>query len=405
MVTQEKIEQVRKQFDADVAGGSADGLRTKYLGRKNGLVTELYRELVAVPLDEKKILGPQLSSLGEHVEQALAAAESAPKNGGANIDLTVPSQHQEVGHLHPITQIQHDLIAAFVGIGFDVAHGPEIDTDFYNFESLNVPEHHPARDMQDTFYLDVPVPKGERGKNVLLRTQISNMQVRYLHDNRPPFSVVMPGRVYRNEALDASHEHTYQYMEGMAVGPNVTYANMAWTLDYAIKCVFGKDVRTKLLPSYFPFVEPGAELAISCLVCRGTGCPVCKHTGWVEILGCGMIHQKVFQYAGYAPNELQGFAFGFGLSRLALMRYGIPDIRLLRGKRFTIVETILKNKNMDTQTPPVNSAPPVQPQPAPKPAAPAAPAAPVPLVFHHNAAREQSAANHQHGICRFAAEW
>jgi phenylalanyl-tRNA synthetase alpha chain len=220
-------------------------------------------------------------------------------------------------------------VATFVGIGFDVEHGPEIDTDFYNFESLNVPEHHPARDMQDTFYVDAPVPKGELGKSVLLRTQISNMQVRYLKDNTPPFSVVMPGRVYRNEALDASHEHTYQYMEGMAVGPNVTYANMAWTLDYALKCVFGADVRTKLLPSYFPFVEPGAEMAISCLVCKGKGCPVCKHTGWVEILGCGMINQKVFQYAGYAPGELQGFAFGFGLSRLALMKYSIPDIRML----------------------------------------------------------------------------
>ena len=330
MIEEKKISELRESFNAELSSGAnLRELRTRYLGRKSGAITELYALLVSAPIEEKKRLGPALNSLREHVEKCLVQAESAAeKSVGNDADLTIPALEQSTGHLHPITRLQQEIVNAFVSIGFDVEHGPEIDTDFYNFESLNVPEHHPARDMQDTFYLDMPVPKGEIGKQVLLRTQISNMQVRYLREHRPPFSVVMPGRVFRNEALDASHEHTYQYMEGMAVGKDVTYSSMAWALDYALKALFGPDVRTKLLPSYFPFVEPGAEMAISCLVCKGKGCSVCKQTGWVEILGCGMIHQKVFGYAGYKPGELQGFAFGFGLSRLTLMKYSIPDIRM-----------------------------------------------------------------------------
>jgi phenylalanyl-tRNA synthetase alpha chain len=244
--------------------------------------------------------------------------------------MSVPAFSSNPGSLHPISLFQRQIEQVFLGLGFDIELSPEIDSEFYNFDSLNMPDTHPARDSQDTFYLDLETPEKIRrrqGERMLLRTQISNMQVRYMENHTPPFSIVVPGRVYRNEALDASHEHSYQYMEGVVVGPGVNFAQMAWTLDYAMKGIFGDSVKTKLLPSYFPFVEPGAELAISCLVCGGKGCPVCKQTGWVEILGCGMIHKHVFKSAGYPPGKYQGFAFGFGISRLTLMKYAIPDIR------------------------------------------------------------------------------
>lgn len=330
--TNEQIAKIKAELQADLgiaaSEESVQQLRVKYLGRKEGIVTKLFDDLKNWDIDQKRRFGNALNDLKKYAEIEISAKEKSFTAGGEKVDYTVPGIKPQSGHLHPITQMQKEIENVFFGLGFDVELGPEIDTDFYNFESLNIPEFHPARDMQDTFYLDIEQPKNVPGKNVLLRTHISNMQVRYMQKHKPPYAAVLPGRIYRNEAVDASHEHTYQYMEGFVVGKDITFSNLAWTLDYALKEIFGKDIKTKLLPSYFPFVEPGAEMAISCLVCKGKGCPVCKHTGWVEILGCGMIHQKVFEYAGYKPGEYSGFAFGFGLSRLALMRYGIPEIRL-----------------------------------------------------------------------------
>ena len=329
----ESIQDITKKFDGAVAeartSAQLESVRIEYLGRKSGIITRLFEQLPMLKPEDKRLYGPALNGLKSHVEQTLTQAQAAVNASvTSEFDPTVPPLKSEQGHLHPITIVQKQIEDIFLGLGFDVRLGPEIETDYYNFEALNIPELHPARDMQDTFYIDEPLPKGERGKALLLRTQISNMQVRYMEQHKPPFSVILPGRVFRNESLDASHEHTYQYIEGMVVGDSITFGQMAWTLDYVFKELFGQDVKTKLLPSYFPFVEPGAEMAISCLICGGKGCSVCKQTGWVEILGCGMIHQKVFAAAGYPKNKYTGFAFGFGLSRIVLMKYQIPDIRL-----------------------------------------------------------------------------
>lgn len=330
----EQIQKIKSQLEKELTEikdlPEIQQLRIKFLGRKSGSITKILAELKDWTLEQKQKFGGPLNDLRLWAEQALTTKEKefliAKRTKQA--DLSVAAIPPVSGSLHPITLIQKQVEEIFLGLGFDIEHGPEIDSDYFNFESLNIPEDHPARDMQDTFYLNLDLPKEVRGKKVVLRTHVSNMQVRYMQQHKPPFAVVLPGRVFRNEALDASHEHTYQYLEGVIVDKNISFANMSWTLDFVMKELFGQDVKTKLLPSYFPFVEPGAEMAISCLVCRGKGCSVCKQSGWVEILGCGMIHQKVFKYAGYKEGEYTGFAFGFGLSRMALMKYSIPDIRL-----------------------------------------------------------------------------
>lgn len=333
-MNEQQIEKLKKDFEQDIskAGNleALQALRNQYIGRKDGQLSLLFEEFKNLDIEGKKTFGPLLNTLKESIESSLNQAESRFAGAGQKVDMTVAAIPANHGSLHPISLLQKQIEEVFLGLGFDIELSPEIDSEYYNFDSLNMPDSHPARDSQDTFYLDLETPKEVRrrvGERMLLRTQISNMQVRYMENHKPPFSIIVPGRVYRNEALDASHEHSYQYMEGVVVGPGVNFAQMAWTLDYAMKGIFGESVKTKLLPSYFPFVEPGAELAISCLVCGGKGCPVCKQTGWVEILGCGMIHKHVFQSAGYPPGEYQGFAFGFGISRLTLMKYAIPDIR------------------------------------------------------------------------------
>jgi phenylalanyl-tRNA synthetase alpha chain len=329
---QDNLNKIKKDFQENIISISDNDalqrIKTKYIGRKEGLVTLLFDDLRNWDIEKKKEFGGPLNSLKKEIETAILEKEQELGEKSSYVDLSVPALKLELGHLHPISKLQKEIEDIFFGIGFDIELGPEIDSDHYNFETLNIPENHPARDMQDTFYVDLEHPKKHPGRNLVLRTHISNMQVRYMEKHTPPFAVILPGRVFRNEAVDASHEHTYQYMEGFVVGKNISYANMAWTLDYAMKEVFGKEVQTKLLPSYFPFVEPGAEGFISCVVCKGKGCSVCKQTGWVEVFGCGMIHQKVFEAAGYKAGEYTGFAFGFGLSRLALMKYSIPDIRL-----------------------------------------------------------------------------
>lgn len=332
----QNIQKIAESFRIDLAKAASASdlqtLRNTYAGRTNGHLAALFEEFKGLDVEGKREFGPQLQAVKGEIEKSLADAEQRFLDAAASVDMTVAPAPGSIGRLHPISQFQRQIENVFLGLGFDIETGPEIDTEFYNFDSLNIPALHPARDMQDTFYLDLESPaeetKAGRGGSVLLRTHISNMQVRYMQEHHPPYAVVVPGRVYRNEALDASHEHSYQYMEGFVVGPEVNFAQMAWTLDYAMKGVFGPDVKTKLLPSYFPFVEPGAELAISCLVCGGSGCAVCKHTGWVEILGCGMIHKNVFKAAGYKDGSVQGFAFGFGISRLTLMKYAVPDIRM-----------------------------------------------------------------------------
>ena len=225
-------------------------------------------------------------------------------------------------HIHPITRIIQDIVSVFLEMGFEVASGPEIEDEYHNFDALNVPKDHPARDMQDTFWL-----KPENLKK-LLRTQTSDVQIRYMEKNKPPFAIVVPGKVFRNEATDATHDAQFHQCEGLMVGENITLANLKGTLEKFLKKLFGKDVEIRLRPGYFPFVEPGVEIDMVCFRCEGKGCPSCSHSGWIEILGAGMVHPNVLNNAGIDSRKYQGFAFGVGIDRVAMLKYGIDDIRL-----------------------------------------------------------------------------
>jgi phenylalanyl-tRNA synthetase alpha chain len=228
------------------------------------------------------------------------------------------------GHIHPLTQVIREAVEIFNDLGFEVAEGPEIESEYYNFDALNVPKDHPARDMHDTFFIkDKP--------ETILRTHISSLQVRYMEKNKPPIRIVAPGRVYRYEATDATHEAQFTYMEGLAVDKNLTLAHLKGTLNEFLKRLFGKDVKIRFRPSFFPFVEPGVEIDMSCFKCSQNGCNVCKHSGWIEIMGAGMVHPAVLKNGGIDPDEYTGIAFGGGIDRIAMLKYGIDDIRLFYG--------------------------------------------------------------------------
>lgn len=327
----EDISTIRSRFDEEIKTAesleSVENLKVKYLGRKSGILTSVFAKLVHLSVEEKRELGPKLNDIKKHVEAEIEKKLRQLSRTSINLDTSIPPIRESLGNLHPITKIQQEMEDIFRLLGFFVEDVPHIESDWYNFESVNMPELHSARDMQDTFYLNLPHPKSKKGKEILLRTHISTIQARTLEKYKPPFASISVGKVFRNESTDASHEHTYEELEGLYVGENVTFAQMSWTLDYVLKQLFGTNIKTRLVPSYFPFTEPSAEMGISCLICSGKGCSVCKQTGWVEILGCGMIHQNVFVNSGYKRNEFSGFAFGMGVSRLALMKYGVPDIR------------------------------------------------------------------------------
>lgn len=324
------IKKIQQQFASELSKATApaalEELKIKYLGRKQGLIVNALAELVSLSVDQKRKLGPELNALRQNIEAALEEKLESLSSDASSVDVTMNGSKPALGHLHPLTQTQEELEDVFRGLGFSVVYGPEVETDWYNFTALNVPEHHPARDMQDTFYVEGK----HKNQQLLLRTQTSAMQVRFMQQHKPPFAIIVPGRVFRNEATDITHEHTFLQMEGLVVGPDISYANMVWTLDHALKQFFGNEAKIKLLPSYFPFVEPGAEVALSH--------PKFHNGRWVEILGCGMVHQNVFEAAGYKRGELQGFAFGFGLTRFALMKYGITDIRLFAENNLQFLE-------------------------------------------------------------------
>ncbi|MBC8465079.1 MAG: phenylalanine--tRNA ligase subunit alpha [Parcubacteria group bacterium] len=229
---------------------------------------------------------------------------------------------KENSHMHPLTRVINDSTRAFVELRFEVATGPELEDGYHNFDALNVPKNHPARDMQDTFWI-----KGM--ENMLLRTHTSPVQARYMENHEPPFAIVVPGKVFRNEATDMTHEVQFFQTEGLVVGENISLANLKWTLEHFLKKLFGDDIAIQLRPGYFPFVEPGVEIDMRCFRCGGSGCPSCKGSGWIEILGAGMVHPNVLRAGGIDPDVWQGFAFGIGVDRIAMLRYGIPDVRLL----------------------------------------------------------------------------
>lgn len=319
------IDSLKHQFEADLKKVAnteeLESLKLKFLGRKNGLLTEHLSKLSSLSIEQKRELGPKLNSLRSYIEQSLEVFSSRFSESQNQIDITLPPSVRSYGHLHPLTQVQEELEDIFHSLGFTTEFGPEVESDWYNFTALNMPEFHPARDMQDTFYLTQTTKRNKNTEKLVMRTQTSPVQIRFMETHKPPFALIVPGRVFRNEATDITHEHTFNQMEGLVVGKDISYSNMMWTLEFALKKFFGSEAKIKFLPSYFPFVEPGAEVAISH--------PNFHNGKWVEILGCGMVHQKVFESAGYKKNEYQGFAFGFGITRFALMKYGIPDIRLL----------------------------------------------------------------------------
>ncbi len=301
-----------------------DAIRVKYLGKK-GPISVVLKSLGKMEKEQRKEIGAMANRIKEQISEAIAERRArleeeyfARLAKEEFFDVTLPPVAPRKGHIHPISLVQRELEEIFTSMGFVVLDGPEVEDDYHNFEALNIPKDHPARDMQDTFWT-------EDGN--LLRTHTSSIQIRGMSRLKPPFRVIGPGRVFRYEATDASHENTFYQMEGMMVDKNISVANLIFVMKVLLRKIFEKDVEVRLRPGYFPFVEPGFELDMKCLICGGSGCPVCKHTGWVEVLPCGLVHPNVLSMGGIDPDLWSGFAFGLGLNRLVMMRYGIDDIR------------------------------------------------------------------------------
>lgn len=330
---QSSVKKLRQEFTKDLlAADSLEALElldNKYLGRKTGLLNNILKTLKDLDVEEKKVLGPLANELRDYMEKALATKKDELKEivwkeqiSKEKIDLTLPLVKDEKGTYHPNTIVQREIEKLFTQMGFLVLDGPELESEFYNFDGLNIPETHPAREDQDTFWLD---------NGLLLRSQTSSVQVRAMRQYGAPLRCIVPGRVFRNENVDASHEHTFYQLEGMMIGKDVSVANLIAMMKTLLSAVFSeKDIKVRLRPGYFPFVEPGFELDMQCTLCHGVGCPVCKQRGWIEVLPCGMIHPNVLKAGGVDPDEYIGFAFGLGLTRLVMLKYNIDNIRLLQ---------------------------------------------------------------------------
>jgi len=313
--------------------------RIAFLGRK-GALTAILRALKDLPPEERKTLGAEANRLRQDIEKLIiekrgelgkTTRESILKKEW--LDVTRPGPVKERGHLHPITRMRRELEDIFMSMGFQIVEGPEVELEYYNFDALNLPETHPAREMQDTWWLDAkPVTLQKQGRKIeteqLLRTQVTSIQVRYMETHNPPFRIIMPGFVFRREATDASHEIQFYQMDGMIVDKKVSFADLKGIMETVMKRLFGERIRLRLRAGYFPFVEPGVEMDIECLACGQKGCSICKQSGWIEIFPGGIVHPNVFKAAGYDPREWQGIAFDLGLNRIAMMKYKIPDIRL-----------------------------------------------------------------------------
>ncbi len=300
------------------------GLRIKYTGKK-GLLTARLKALSAVAPEQRPAYGKVLNEIKEYIEGSLRDREARLKESdkerrllAERIDITIPGRHTPFGRRHPINSILAEITDIFVSMGFGIADGPEVELDHYNFESLNIPRDHPARDMQDTFYVS---------DEVVLRTHTSPVQVRVMEQRRPPLRIIAPGKVYRCDA-DVSHTPMFHQVEGLMVDTEVSFSDLKGILELFVHSFFGKDTPVRFRPSYFPFTEPSAEVDIGCIFCSGKGCRVCKTTGWLEVLGCGMVNPRVFEMAGYDPGAYTGFAFGMGVERMTMLRYSIDDIRL-----------------------------------------------------------------------------
>ncbi len=298
-----------------------EAFRVAYLG-KRGRVTAMMRELGKLPAEERPAAGREANRLKQRltaryqdVKNRLASKAASPQD---TLDVTLPGREPVLGHLHPITQVIEEVCDIFVGMGFRVVKGPNVELDYYNFEALNIPKDHPARDMQDTYYIS---------DNIVLRTHTSPMQVRVMESHPPPVSIIAPGKVYRRDS-DVSHTPMFHQVEGLLVDRDITFGDLKGTLTSFVHQMFGRDTALRFRPSFFPFTEPSAEVDIQCGICRGAGCRTCSHTGWIEILGSGMVDQEVYRFVDYDPELYSGFAFGMGMERLAMLKYDIDDIQL-----------------------------------------------------------------------------
>lgn len=296
-------------------------LSVKYLGRK-GLVTLFLRNISELPVDKRREAGKQANIVKKKLEtafeEALKRMAAVLSNNASAIDVTLPGRPAAQGTLHPITTITRKICSIFARMGFDIQEGPEVESDYYNFEALNIPKNHPARDMQDTFYMS---------ENIVLRTHTSPIQVHVMEQNAPPIRIVAPGKVYRCDS-DLTHTPMFHQVEGLLVDEQVSFGDLKGILESLVHQIFDEHIRLRFRPSFFPFTEPSAEVDILCVMCRGKGCKVCSHTGWLEVMGCGMVHPAVFENVGYDTGKFSGFAFGMGVERLAMLKYGINDLRM-----------------------------------------------------------------------------
>ena len=326
----ERLEALRQKAKADLAAVSdlkqLEELRVRLLGKKSEL-TEILRGMGSLPAEERPTMGQHVNEVRKELEASLDAAVKSLQDkakqarlAAETVDVTMPGKFAETGTLHPLSSVLNELIDLFKSMGFDVVDGPEVETEHYNFEALNVPADHPARDMQDTFYL---------GEGLLLRTQTSAAQIRTMETRKPPIRIICPGRVYRADEVDATHSPVFHQVEGLVVDKGVTMCNLKGVLEQFAHEIYGPDTKVRFRPSFFPFTEPSVEVDVSCPECGGKGCRVCKGEGWIEILGAGMVHPRVLKACGIDPDEYSGFAFGIGLDRLTTTRHKISDIRLL----------------------------------------------------------------------------
>lgn len=325
----EKINQLKQSAMASLSEVKTQKelaeLKVRFLG-KTGEVTNLLKGLKDVPKESRAEVGKLVNDLRQELEPAfnevesrLAAAELLVRYENEAIDVTIPGKKPARGTLHPLTQIKNEIISVFEGMGFEIFEGPEIDTDYYTFQALNIPKDHPARDMQDTFYIT---------ENILLRPHTSPGQIRCTETHKPPVKVLSPGKVYRSDD-DATHSPMFQQVEGLVIDKNITLCDLKGALDEFACKIFGNDTKTRFRPSYFPFTEPSVEVDVSCYKCKGAGCNLCKGSGWIEVLGAGMVHRNVVENCGLDPNEYSGFAFGVGVERIAMLKYGIPNMKML----------------------------------------------------------------------------
>ncbi len=334
-----ELEKLKEEFDFDLMNSNSqkdiENVRVKYLGKK-GALTGILKQMGTLSADERPVIGKISNEIRNYISKSieektakLKFAETQNRLQSEKIDVTLPGKRIRLGHKHPMSIILDEVKDIFIGMGFNVVEGPEVESDYYNFEALNLSKNHPARDTQDTFYID---------ENTLLRTQTSSVQIRTMEKQKPPIRIISPGRVYRSDEVDATHSPIFNQIEGLVVDKGISFSDLKWTLETFIKKLYGNNTALRFRPHHFPYTEPSAEMDVECFSCHGKGCALCKGEGFIEILGCGMIHPKVLENCGIDSEEYSGFAFGVGLERMAMRRYKIDDLRLFYENDFRFLK-------------------------------------------------------------------